>query len=413
MTTDRLLEPDHWRPLGHVPALDGIRGSAVLAVMIVHFGRDRFNLGLIISLDAFFVLSGFLITTMLLDEWFRNGSINLRHFYVRRGLRLLPGLYAMLTLVVIAGASGLWSFKRAVAEAGAAALYVYPAALARGGASEAILTPLWSLSIEEWFYFSLPPLLTILILRKHSVPRLRVMLWTFGSLYALGAVAKMLVDSPSPSARAIIQFRPEVLMLGSLAAFARQWVLRNPNATRERLLCWVARLGITSLIITCLFGTMYPEYHLQGEGATLEGRRVSSELQALPAPSWVGRLFGILGGPGYLFAILGIAAFIVHITTSDRKSSASKVLSWRVFTVAGLYSYGLYLYHYPIANSIVPRIIPKSLQYDPAKLVWSHLALHIVVSTVLSCIAAYFSVKFVERPAQKFRKRFLPVRQPT
>lgn len=149
---------------------------------------DRFNLGLIVGLDAFFVLSGFLITTMLLDEWFRNGSINLRHFYVRRGLRLLPGLYAMLTLVVIAGASGLWSFKRAVAEAGAAALYVYPAALARGGASEAILTPLWSLSIEEWFYFSLPPLLTILILRKHSVPRLRVMLWTFGSLYTLGAV---------------------------------------------------------------------------------------------------------------------------------------------------------------------------------------------------------------------------------
>src|SRR5688572_22076733 len=82
--------------LAYVPALDGIRGCAVLAVALSHAG---YALGGHVGLDFFFVLSGFLITSLLIREWSATGDISLRQFYSRRAIRLGPALIAVLVTV--------------------------------------------------------------------------------------------------------------------------------------------------------------------------------------------------------------------------------------------------------------------------------------------------------------------------
>src|SRR5712691_8182595 len=83
--------------LGYRPALDGLRGLAVLTVLALHLNTSpSLAAGGIIGVDVFFVLSGFLITALLVQEVDRTGSIHFGHFYLRRGLRLLPALVVML-----------------------------------------------------------------------------------------------------------------------------------------------------------------------------------------------------------------------------------------------------------------------------------------------------------------------------
>ena len=83
--------------LGYVPELEGVRGIAILFVMISHV--SPLMPGGFIGVDIFFVLSGFLITTLLVQEFDRTGSISLRNFYVRRALRLGPALIALLIVL--------------------------------------------------------------------------------------------------------------------------------------------------------------------------------------------------------------------------------------------------------------------------------------------------------------------------
>jgi len=407
-----LIEGEGWRPLGHVRPLDGIRGVAVLMVMLVHFTRDRYNLGLLLGLDAFFVMSGFLITTLLLEEWYRHRRIDLKAFYIRRGFRLLPALYVLLALMVVGGAVGLWSFKRALVESAAAAFYVYPAVLVQG-AERALLVPLWSLSIEEWFYFAMPPVLTLLVLRRSSAPNLRRLLGFFLAAYLGGVVLKVTMSDPSDAVRAVLQLRPEVLFLGSATAFARVWVLQRGTERLHRVIGWVARLGVASFVLSALFGTAFPDYRYPGPELELVGRPVSEITDALPAPSWVGHFFGVMGGPGYLFGIVGVAAFILHTTTSAPDTAIGRVLCIRPLQWAGVYSYAMYLYHYPLEHQIVPRLIPDRWAFDRLHVVPAHLVLHIVVSTALTVLAAWLSMRFVERPAQRLRRRLFPAADAT
>src|SRR5690349_415513 len=81
--------------LGYIPALDGVRGICILAVVLHHLDLPWFHVGFL-GVDVFFVLSGFLITTLLVQEWQTKGSIDLRRFYYRRVLRLMPALLAVI-----------------------------------------------------------------------------------------------------------------------------------------------------------------------------------------------------------------------------------------------------------------------------------------------------------------------------
>ena len=84
--------------LGKMAALDGLRDISILLV-IGHHARLSFSRGGFLGVDVFFVLSGFLITSLLLQEWDTTGSISLKRFYIRRGLRLLPALVTLLAFL--------------------------------------------------------------------------------------------------------------------------------------------------------------------------------------------------------------------------------------------------------------------------------------------------------------------------
>src|SRR5580700_5306780 len=139
------------------PALDGIRALAVLAVLCVHWHPSQFAGGFI-GVDMFFVLSGFLITSVLLSEVRRTEIINLGHFYARRALRLLPALACMLIVVSLAVESiPQLAPVRANAIGGLVWVVFYAGNWAIvTGHNLGILTPTWSLSLEEQFYLLWP-----------------------------------------------------------------------------------------------------------------------------------------------------------------------------------------------------------------------------------------------------------------
>lgn len=150
--------------LGYVPALDGVRALAIAPVVLFH--AFRWPDGGVLGVHMFFVLSGFLITTLLLQEWHLRGSISLRRFYFRRALRLFPALAVMLGVyTVIQLARGL-VIDRDEVKIGAAmegvlysVLYVSNVVQASGTAVAVPLTALWSLATEEQFYLLWPFLL--------------------------------------------------------------------------------------------------------------------------------------------------------------------------------------------------------------------------------------------------------------
>src|SRR6266851_3132252 len=94
---ETIPEPAIWR-IGYRPALDGLRGVCILAVLVFHAGVNSW-MG-VIGVDTFFVLSGFLITGLLLEEWDENGGISIKRFYARRALRLLPALVVVLAALM-------------------------------------------------------------------------------------------------------------------------------------------------------------------------------------------------------------------------------------------------------------------------------------------------------------------------
>src|SRR5262249_17565085 len=90
--------------LGYMPALDGLRAISILAVLFHHGDLFWMGRGGFVGVDIFFVLSGFLITTLLLEEWEKTDTISFKKFYSRRALRLLPALFALIIVALV----GIW-----------------------------------------------------------------------------------------------------------------------------------------------------------------------------------------------------------------------------------------------------------------------------------------------------------------
>ena len=148
----------------HRPELDGLRGIAILAVLAAHTGVPGFaDGGGGAGVTLFFVLSGYLITSLLLAERDKNGRVDLRAFYVRRALRLLPALAAVLVVVVVlllaglAPAAAVADTNYAIVIAGVVAYVANWVAVA--GQSIGMLGHTWSLAVEEQFYIVWPAML--------------------------------------------------------------------------------------------------------------------------------------------------------------------------------------------------------------------------------------------------------------
>ncbi|MDO9173404.1 MAG: acyltransferase, partial [Actinomycetota bacterium] len=154
----------------YLPGLDGLRAIAVVGVMIYHANHSWLEGGFL-GVEVFFVISGYLITLLLIGEHERSGSVNLRQFWKRRFRRLLPALYVMMALVAVYIAAFLTAEReRTRGDFVAAAAYVtnwYQIWVGQGYSSGEAFVPLrhlWSLAVEEQFYL-VWPLVMVLILR--------------------------------------------------------------------------------------------------------------------------------------------------------------------------------------------------------------------------------------------------------
>ena len=318
-----------------MPALDGLRGLAVLAVLAFHGGMPWARGGFL-GVDAFFVLSGYLITSLLLTEWEQSGRIALVSFWGRRARRLLPALLLMLTVVAL-GARALLPPEelRSLRGDGLAALF-YVAnwrMILRGSdyftqtATPSPLEHTWSLGIEEQFYLAWPLLLTCLLAGSRTVTARRAAVRSAILLCAAGAGLSAVLlarryDSDDPG-RAYYgtDTRGASLLVG--AGLALLLVRRWRRAEERR-------------------------------GPTV-GRRARGALGACSGLAvgglvWAGSQVG--GGDAWLYrgglllVAVAVAVLVAHVALVPRGWSAT-ALSVAPLVLLGRISYGVYLWHWP------------------------------------------------------------------
>jgi peptidoglycan/LPS O-acetylase OafA/YrhL len=329
-------------PLGYQPALDGIRAVAVVAVMIFHFvGPDRFTGGLI-GVDVFFVLSGFLITNLLLDERHRTGAVSLRGFYHRRALRLFPAMYTLLALVTVAAIVIGREYPTVWAEIGAAAVYSYQWFLAFAGFptedSPRVLFHLWSLSVEEWFYFVWP---AVLLAGLATARRQRWLLGLAGA-WAAWWMGLRLWGTHAAG----IDWTGEDPFAGTGLGYAGE-VLARLSAMRFDMLIAGCLLAVAIRRAALVPGDRRPAWlaPVAAAGAAL----VSAELLLAGRVSF----FDPFGSIGFNLALVGIVPLVawIHLVPDG---GPGRLLSLPVAVWIGRRSYGLYLWH-EVLNVLTPN----------------------------------------------------------
>jgi peptidoglycan/LPS O-acetylase OafA/YrhL len=293
---------EHETPrLGYVPALDGLRGIAIAIVVAYHaFG---YPFGGWLGVDLFFVLSGFLITTLLLEERAATGTIRWSAFYARRARRLFPALAALLlgylALSALRGVDGL----PIVARWGLYTANGYAAFWPDAATHLVGLNHLWSLAQEEQFYLVWPAALLV-VLRARNPVRLLVLLACALMLYRGVLVAAGASDHR-------ISFAPDTnldgLVLGAALAFQRRvgplQASRGPLAVAAGIAVLIAAL-IPSVAITA--SSMLPFFELSV--VLVVAAAVSGTLR-LPRPLiWLGGISYSL----YLWHYVVLWAFDGH-----------------------------------------------------------------------------------------------------
>ncbi len=354
---------------GYVPALDGIRALAVVAVMAFHGGVSWLPGGFL-GVDAFFVLSGFLITTLLLRERLATGRLSLGAFWGRRARRLLPALLVVLVVVAVAGRSLLDPETVHLLRGDSLAALFYVAnwrMLLRGHggyfaatASPSPLEHTWSLGIEEQFYLLWPLLLLVLLARR---TRLRALLWLcLAGALGSAAPAALLFHPGSDPSRVYYgtDTRAQALLVG--AALATAFAIWSPRQLSPRRLSRLSRTAGAAALCGVV-ATGWAWTHASGTSRWL----------------YTG---------GFLAVAASTALVITHAMVAPDGATA-RVLSVRPLPAVGRISYGLYLWHWPVYQAATAeRTGQGGLRL---------LALRIAITLGLT-LASYF---LVEQPIRR------------
>jgi peptidoglycan/LPS O-acetylase OafA/YrhL len=255
------------------PALDGVRALAVAAVVAYHLDALR---GGFVGVDVFFVLSGYLITALLIRERESSDAISLRSFWGRRIRRLWPLAWSVLGVVAVAGLAGVWDAdqqRRLPSQTAASLLNVANWwQLAHGGYAEQFVAPsplrhFWSLAVEEQFYLVWPVLLAVLL--ALAVRRGRWVLWAGIASLAAASIVVAWTSTPE-DAYLRTDSRAVALLIGAaLAAAWRAHPLAGPEGTHARraIAAWGA-LGTGVLVWVALTASPNDEWLHHG-GFTL------------------------------------------------------------------------------------------------------------------------------------------------
>ena len=319
VTLSEHSSPGNPLTMEYLPALDGLRAVAVLLVLMFHAGVPGFH-NAFVGVDVFFVLSGFLITRLLLAEMERTSTIRLRTFYARRARRLLPAsliVVAAITAIMLA-IEPVTRRLSLIGDARAASLYVANWQFITSSrdyfASTVDSSPFlhfWSLAIEEQFYVAFPVLLLVLwrLVRRRRGPLLAGLV----GLAVAGVIAQVAIAADDP-ARAYFgtEARAYQLLLGAAVAVASVIVdsRRSNGSAGTRTHDIVAVLGVVAL--------------------------------GLLVPTWLGVT------PSHRGLLATPAAMALVVSVAHGGPWTTRVAGHRLPASVGRLSYGIYLWHWPL-----------------------------------------------------------------
>jgi peptidoglycan/LPS O-acetylase OafA/YrhL len=355
-----------YRQIGYEPGFDGIRATGALFAVTAHAsmivlpdfdskGLPELLPGTFVFMDAFFVLSGFLITALLLKEQQRTGRISLVAFYRRRALRLLPALWVLL----IAHSIYAWIVnydmqiqRETIWSVSTFTLNfrmdnILTARVATG------LTQLWSLSLEEQFYLVWPLLVIFLLPLRRRLSSATIILV---SAIVFISVRRYLMWADGTDWLRLYTHtdtRADSLLLGALIAY---WWVHNKTPTRYLpTAAWMAAAFIAWGVVNL---------SVDGDFANLGGYN-------LLAISWAVILLAALDGRWFMCRLIGA----------------------RPFRALGRLSYGLYLWHVPIQFGVAEhaRDLPPLVRF--------------ALASFLTFVAVYLSWKLVEEPLIRYKDR--------
>jgi peptidoglycan/LPS O-acetylase OafA/YrhL len=368
----------------HIPVLDGIRGLAILLVLLRHASHHIDKGGSFIDslfftvtergwvgVDLFFVLSGFLITGILCKAKGRAGYF--KDFYARRVLRIFPAYYAVLVIFFVvlpmipvlswyvAGSSHdqiwFWTYltNLRVAERGS----FYP---------ELIPNVLWSLAIEEQFYLAWP--LVVYFCSRRTVLRICVSLLVLAVALRIGMV---LSDFSETSVRIFTLTRIDGLAVGSLLAIVAQ----GGMAVAARRFRWIGLLAFV-LLIWVMFGLDTIPREFQALAITLRFTTIA----------------------------LVFGALIAIVATAREGSLLNRFFSAWWLQQLGKYSYAIYLWHGPMYALVDSQLFDKNsgpLILDSAIPRWTA---YVIVAGLASVLAALISWHLMEKHFLKLKRYF-------
>jgi peptidoglycan/LPS O-acetylase OafA/YrhL len=403
-------------------SLDGLRAIAVILVFFHHmkdhipvlnwatFYFQSYVWQGWIGVDLFFVLSGFLITGILMDT--REATNYFSGFYARRVLRIFP-LYYVVLIGVIAASQVLTHMHgpQAAAVAGLVPLpqdrWVYFCYLTNWiglwkqqwvSGFSSILAHFWSLGVEEQFYFFWP--LVVWLVRPRAIP------WIAGIVAVLSAVIRfawaahigiqMLVPPISIEIAIATICRLDALFIGALCAY----LFRTPSAMQrvKKWLPWIAISGVGSFFAVFSVLLLFPERArllLYGP-APVAGHSLEDAI----------RLFLLYGG--YTALAAGFGALVLLAADTEEKSTLmQKILQSRALAPIGKYSYGIYVFHVPILGLASIYLFPRLTAHSAEEFVITQCA-YIVVLAAASFFTAAISYELFEKRILAHKRYFEP-----
>lgn len=348
----------------YVPSIDGLRALAVIAVIAYHLNFSWAKGGFI-GVDIFFVLSGYLITNILLTQWEKNQSLQLKQFWLRRFRRLIPAVYVMIVVVVIYSVFFHPEIlKNLRGDAIASFFYVsnwwfifHNVSYFDSFGLPSPLKNLWSLAIEEQFYM-VWPLFLLVFLKWVKNPKL--LLKIVVGLGLLSAILMTVLYVPGTDPSRVYygtDTRAFDLLAGCALAFVWPFNRLSPVVPKKSKAA-LNIAGTISILFFLLFTAFVSEY----------------------------QPFLYRGGL-LLVAILGV---IMIATISHPASYLSRIFSFKPLRWIGTRSYGIYLWHYPIITLTTPVL--EITQPN----IW-----RAILQVAATFIIAELSFRFIETPIRK------------